>query len=87
MTTNGDGECDGIGVHASGRIATGAVSVAVVQGLECSADVVGDPDRVAFPLQATVGESAWVGSVVLNTALVSVVVIAVVLLHCVALQS
>jgi hypothetical protein len=56
---------------------------AVAQTSECDDDAYGgNPDRVAFPLQATVGESAWVGSIVLNAALVSVVVIAVVLLHC-----
>jgi hypothetical protein len=42
---------------------------AVAQMAEYDADFDGDPDRPAFPLQATVGSSAWVGSVALNAAL------------------
>ncbi len=50
---------------------------AVAQTSECYVEFDGEPDRIAFPLQAAVEGSAWVGSVVVNAALLTLAMIAV----------
>jgi hypothetical protein len=56
---------------------------AVARTSECSSlDFTdGAPDRIAFPLQATFGGSAWVGSIVVNAALTLLIAIAVLVVH------
>ncbi len=54
---------------------------AVAQTSECNAEFDGEPDRITFPFQATIGESAWVGSIAVTSALLVSATIAVMILH------
>ncbi len=54
---------------------------AVAQVLECNVDFDGEPDVVVFPFRATVAGSLWVGSIVVNSALLVLTSVAAVVLH------
>jgi hypothetical protein len=54
---------------------------AVAQTSECNAEFNGEPDRISFPFQATIGESVWVGSIVVNSALLLFTVTTFLALH------